>query len=599
MANRTLPPARSFARYERDPVAFIDERVKVNELGQPWRLLDHQREILAAAFDFGDDGRLAWDTFVFACPKKTGKTTINGALATWWAFTQEAPNEIYVLANDLEQAQARAFATMGRLISRNPKLGGVVETKRILLANGTEVKAVASEYAGAAGSNHGLTCWDELWGYVSEGSRRLWEEMTPVPTRRNSIRIITTYAGFEGESALLRELYLAGVGPEEHPDGKAERIHETLPLYLNRQARLLVYWDHEPRMPWQTSAYYATQKATLRPNAYLRLHENRWTSGESAFITPELWDANTDAGHRPALPNRAATPLFVGVDAGIKHDNAAVVAVRWGAGRLELATHKIWRPTPQDPLDLEATVEAFLRELRRQYRVARILADPYQLHRSISTLKAAGLPIEEYAQTTQGTTAMGEALFGLLNGRNLRLYPADDLRQQALNAVAVESTRGWRIAKEKAAKKIDAIVALAMACVGAIEEGPSKPSAAVVTSFTRSFGTMDTSREVRATTQPTAAHAECAGRCGINVLIQHDQAWRDCPYVPKAVRLERTDTSCTLPGCPHASHSTRLAQDLRARMSAADQSMIHPHERIENPGPTEMSERKRRAWAGV
>ena len=31
--------------------------------------------------------------------------------------------------------------------------------------------------------------------------------------------------------------------------------------------------------------------------------------------------------------------------------------------------------------------------------------------------------------------------------------------------MAVENPRGWRIAKERALKKIDAIVALAMACV--------------------------------------------------------------------------------------------------------------------------------------
>ena len=34
--------------------------------------------------------------------------------------------------------------------------------------------------------------------------------------------------------------------------------------------------------------------------------------------------------------------------------------------------------------------------------------------------------------------------------------------------MAVENRRGWRIAKEKASKKIDAIVALAMACVAAM-----------------------------------------------------------------------------------------------------------------------------------
>ena len=53
-------------------------------------------------------------------------------------------------------------------------------------------------------------------------------------------------------------------------------------------------------------------------------------------------------------------PLFVGVDAGIKHDNAARVAVKWDeAGeKLILVSHRIWKPTPSQPLDLENTVEA-------------------------------------------------------------------------------------------------------------------------------------------------------------------------------------------------------------------------------------------------
>jgi phage terminase large subunit-like protein len=65
-------------------------------------------------------------------------------------------------------------------------------------------------------------------------------------------------------------------------------------------------------------------------------------------------------------------------------------------------------------------------------------------------------------------------LFDLLKGRNLRLYCSQELRAQALATVAVESARGFRIAKEKSAKKIDAIVALAMACVAAIEHGPQR-----------------------------------------------------------------------------------------------------------------------------
>jgi phage terminase large subunit-like protein len=175
----------------------------------------------------------------------------------------------------------------------------------------------------------------------------------------------------------------------------------------------------------------------------------------------------------PLLPTHEY-PLFVGVDASTKHDSSAVVAVRWDGDRLVLARYRIWLPSPDHPLDLEATLEQELRDLHARYQVRTILCDPYQLHRSITTLKAAGLPIEEFPQTTGNTTQMGQVLFDLLRGRNLRLYCSQELRAQACATVAVESARGFRIAKEKSAKKIDAIVALAMACVAAIDHRPQR-----------------------------------------------------------------------------------------------------------------------------
>ena len=62
------------------PITFIDKLIKNNELGQPFRLSDHQREVLRLAFAFDQDGRLPWDTILYSCIKKSGKTTLNGAL---------------------------------------------------------------------------------------------------------------------------------------------------------------------------------------------------------------------------------------------------------------------------------------------------------------------------------------------------------------------------------------------------------------------------------------------------------------------------------------------------------------------------------------
>jgi hypothetical protein len=62
------------------PITFFEKLIRKNELGQPFALRDHQREVLCLAFAFDQDGRLPWDTIVYSCVKKSGKTTINAGL---------------------------------------------------------------------------------------------------------------------------------------------------------------------------------------------------------------------------------------------------------------------------------------------------------------------------------------------------------------------------------------------------------------------------------------------------------------------------------------------------------------------------------------
>lgn len=449
------------SRYRSDISAFAEEQFFIPETRRPIVLEPHQKRILRDIFTVDGDGRFPYETIVYSAPKKSGKTTISALIALWFALTQEAPNEIYCCANDFEQSVGRVFKTICTAIRLNPYLRSAVTiTKNEILfkATGTSITALPSDYAGAAGSNHGLTCWDELWGYISESSRRLWDELTPVPTRKNSLRLVTTYAGWEGESDLLWELYRQGM--------KGKPLYADLPVKTD--GRLYFYWDHTPRMPWQISAYYNQQRKDLRPNAYLRLHENQWTTNEEAFIDLEWWDSSIDKEHHPLLTSD--TPLFVAVDAAVKRDSAAVVATYFdfGKSKVVLARHRIWQPTPSEPLDLENTMEAYLLSMYENYPLAVVRYDPFQFHRSAMTLKTNGLPMEEFAQTVSNLTAMGQNLFELIKHQNIVLYADEELRKAASQAVAIESSRGWRIAKEKTSHKIDVIVALAMSALAAV-----------------------------------------------------------------------------------------------------------------------------------
>jgi hypothetical protein len=56
-----------------------------------------------------------------------------------------------------------------------------------------------------------------------------------------------------------------------------------------------------------------------------------------------------------------------------------------------------------------------------------------------------------------------------VKGANLDVYVDEAIRLAVKRAVALETTRGWRIAKEKSSHKIDVVVALAQAALDAVK----------------------------------------------------------------------------------------------------------------------------------
>lgn len=118
--------------------------VKKKELGQPFSLTGEQREILRLAFAFDNDGRLPWNTILYSCIKKSGTTTINGALTLEWGFTQEAPNEILILANDLEQTLPRVFKTIERIIYHKRRIPAPAALADIGRVHSDEATTVAN-----------------------------------------------------------------------------------------------------------------------------------------------------------------------------------------------------------------------------------------------------------------------------------------------------------------------------------------------------------------------------------------------------------------------------------------------------------------------
>jgi phage terminase large subunit-like protein len=283
----------------------------------------------------------------------------------------------------------------------------------------------------------------------------------PPPTRRIGCRLTVTYAGYEGESVLLEELYRRGMQqPEVGPD-------------LRAGDGLLTFWSHTPIAPWQDERWLAEMRRSLRPNAYARLVLNEFASAESQFVDMSAWDKCVQPSLTPTLER---IPIYVGVDASVKRDSTALVAVTFDKKpqMVRLVQHRVFTPAPGDPINFEATVEATIIDWRRRFVMRQVLFDPFQMAAVSQRLAKAHVPIEEYPQSVPNLTAATSNLFDLIQSRSLALNSDAAMRLAVSRAIIVESSRGWRLDKLKQQHKIDVVVALSMACLAAVR-GQGKP----------------------------------------------------------------------------------------------------------------------------
>jgi hypothetical protein len=332
----------------------------------------------------------------------------------------------------------------------------ITQSKIAFPAFNATIQAIASDAGSAAGSNAVVAGFDELWAYTSERSRRLWDEMTPPPTRQIAFRLTVTYAGYEGESTLLEELYRRGL--------QQPQLGED----LYGGDGLLMFWSHKPVAPWQDEDWLISMRRE-RASAYARQVLNEFASSSSQFVDLNKWDRCVDQslGH---LSADLFLPVFVGVDASYKHDSTAIAAVAFDTGRqvVRLVTHRVFQPTSTEPLDFELTIEAYLLDLNRRFQVKEILYDPWQMQSVAQRLLKQNLPIEEFPQSSPNLTAASQNLFDLIESQGLVLYPDEAMRLSISRAIAIETPRGWRIGKDKGSHKIDVVVALAQACYAAV-----------------------------------------------------------------------------------------------------------------------------------
>jgi phage terminase large subunit-like protein len=434
----------------------------------PIVLMDWQKRLLRDVFPPENGGRPMVRNFLYSANKKLGKSCIAGVVGAYLAAT-EPGSEVYVCAADKDQARDRVYKSIRYAVERGP-LGDFAKVyrDRIEWSNGAVVQAFPMDYKGAAGGEPVAVIFDELHTYTYELEHRLWDEMVIPPTLPYGIRWVSSYAGWEGESTLLREVW-------DTVEAGA-KVNSWPPMYRNDAAGwwgIIIQGERGYDLaPWTQDGrgrrFLAEAQQSERVLSYRRLFLNEWVVNEEAYIQPEWWDACQQS--LPGLQPGDRTPLVVGLDASVSGDCSALVAVSRRPGRPQDVAVRhcfIWNPADLGGQVVQsATIEPTLRHLVDSFNVVCCVFDPFQLAKLAQDFRREGVGVwlEEFSQGDKRLLADTQ-LRQMIIARRVAHDGNPLLRQHvAINAAArVSGENRLRIVKKARGAHVDAAVALSMA----------------------------------------------------------------------------------------------------------------------------------------
>jgi len=435
-----------------DVAEFIQREMVISETNQPLILHPEQADVLRA-MSHKTNGLYDYALWLYSAPKKSGKTTIGAAVALWQAW--QVPNGfVYIIGNDLSQADNRMMESIRYAITHNPRFKNRARIIRntIYLDNGTKLQSIPVDPKGEAGMNPTGLFWTEAWGAMGTKPELLWSEAVLSPTRAGkSFKFVESYAGFEGESLILERLYKSII--------KGGRPHDTIPeLYTKGES--IGYWCTRRYMDWQVKnpQYYINEENEKTPQEFARIHSNVWASATQAFV-PNEWVRACQSEYSL----NAGEGVIIGVDAATSSDCFSVVMCSRRGNDVYVHYSRVWYPPKGDTIDFREP-EAEIRRLIHEYNVVECCFDPYQLHSLMTNIRD-----EEFVNVRPfpqgGDRLLSDMrLYTLIRERKLHHHGDADLVQHISNADAdiSKEENKLRIVKRSQDLKIDAAVSLSM-----------------------------------------------------------------------------------------------------------------------------------------
>lgn len=488
---------------------FCAKHIKLVEAewaGQPFILSDWQRYQLYGpilSWKRRDNHKRRFQTAYITMARKNAKTTGTGAMKTYSLVRDnEAAAENFVAAQNEDKAKkmtrgiirmvqsspflsARLKVNPGSGIIYHPKTGGFIQP-------------VSSEATGQLGSNPNIVTCDEYQEQKTDDLKAAFE--TGMAVRQQPLLILQGTAGDDIDSEGFAEYQFAKMVL------KGEIFEPSYFAFIREAAKNADPFDEQswidanpgyPLAPKKEFIEKIARRAKYSPK-YLRklrqFHCNQWVQDLDTAIQEQDWERCS----RPLLKlsDYAGCPAYLGIDLADTNDLTAICFMVIGNDGIpaffpyffgpedciarNVEEHKVpydhWKQdghfiaTSGLRTDYEVVARVIEEEQgRRPIKVCHY--DPHKSYQLVSSLEKFGI---ELVTATQHPTPMGPATREIIMRiQEGRLYHPNHpiLNWNSRNArLKKDAKDNWMFSKELSRRKMDGMVAMALAIRGAIPE---------------------------------------------------------------------------------------------------------------------------------
>ena len=378
--------------------------------------------------------------FWLTLPRGHDKTGMLARLSSWFIGFSTSPKSCVAAAVDRDQANI-LLESMKTEAALNPWL-----KKRLTFMNykvighqGSVLKAVSSDAYSSFGYRSDLMVFDELTHWKDRG---LWDAIFSGRHKIDrAVLVIITNAGVLGswQHEILEKT------KELH--GKSWFIYEVPP--------------HLPLSNWMSSAEILEAERLLPPAVAKRVIHNVWIDpGEDCgFISAADVSLCEELGRSRALTRKVegepGYEYFVSIDyAPVKDRTALAVIHKAKDGMVIVDRLDIMQGRADRRVSIEA-VEAWLDNVRKKFRIALVVIDPYQMESTCQKFEGL-LPVER-CEARGGKTnyALASNLRSLLVNQNIAWYPdaglvinngkEESFGYELKNLIIRQLGYGWRL----------------------------------------------------------------------------------------------------------------------------------------------------------